>query len=281
MVVIPAGEFEMGTSDDVVTRAKIPQYMLYYERPPHHVSIKPFAIGKYSVTRAEFAASVSETGKDPTGCKVRVPNTYRFFPNNGWRDPGFNQTDRDPVVCVSWDDAQYYVSWLNSKVSGQNPIPAGGDGPYRLVTEAEWEYAARSGTTTAWFWGDDPVQQCDFANGSDLTAEDHFPDFTPPFANCRDGYSETAPVGSFQPNPWGLYDMVGNVEQWIADCWNRGYSQAPADGSAWLSGECSKHVIRGGGWPTIPFALRSADRSVARTGERTSYTGFRVARTVQ
>ncbi|MGB8841607.1 MAG: formylglycine-generating enzyme family protein [Aliidongia sp.] len=290
MIVIPAGEFEMGSSSEEVIRANVPLFMAHSEMPQHHVSIRAFAIGKYAVTKEQFAAAVAETGADPKGCMIRVPQTYRFFPDNSWRDPGFKQTDRDPVVCVSWHDAQRYITWLNSKISSQATV-AGVDGPYRLLTEAEWEYAARAGTTTAWFWGNDSSSQCDFANGGDLTAADHFPDFGPPLGNCRDGYSETAPVGSFRPNHWGLYDMVGNVYQWTADCWSDNYSDARSDGgtltsrtegwfSWWTTPICSKYVVRGAGWPSIPLGLRSAERSRSSVDERNSYSGFRVARSL-
>jgi formylglycine-generating enzyme required for sulfatase activity len=292
MVVIPAGEFEMGVSDDEIKQGNVPWIMARTEQPQHHVSIKSFAIGKYPITKEQFSVEVAETVDDAKGCKTRVPNTYQYFPDKNWRDPGFQQTDRDPVVCVSWYDALHYVSWLNGKVAGRVLTPSATNGPYRLITEAEMEYATRGGTTTAWFWGNDVSHQCEFANGADLTAADHFPDFGPPLGSCRDGYSETSPVGSFKPNPWGLYDMVGNVGQWTADCWNEDhYVGAPEDGTAnlsyyrgWLSvllrADCEKRTVRGASWAGPPASLRSAARTYTNARLRESVSGFRVARAI-
>ena len=154
----------------------------------------------------------------------------------------------------AWDDAQQYVAWF-SEMTGK---------PYRLLTEAEWEYAARAGSTTAYSWGDEigaGNANCD---------------------GCGSGWdnSKTAPVGSFNPNAFGLYDMAGNVWRWVQDCYHGDYTGAPTDGSAWTSGDCSRRVIRGGSWSGIPQVLRSAYRvsyvSVVRTGN----LGFRIGRTL-
>jgi len=163
--------------------------------------------------------------------------------------------DTRPVINVGWDDAQTYVAWL-SKMTGQ---------PYRLLTEAEWEYAARAGTTTAYYWGGEIGKEN--ANCNDCGSE-------------WDNRQKTSPVGSFKPNAFGLYDMAGNVWQWVQDCYHGDYIEAPTDGSAWTSGDCSSRVVRGGSWYTHPHGLRSASRSWNATANRIGYLGFRVGRTL-
>ena len=227
MIFIPVGEFTMGSPAAEQGR---------YNSPQHKVTIaKPFAVSKYDVTFADWDACVS------VGACPKVS------------DAGFGR-DTKPVIYVNWDDAQTYVAWL-SKMTGQ---------PYRLLTEAEWEYAARAGTTTAYYWGDD------IGKGN---------------ANC-DGCGsqwddkQTSPVGSFAANHFGLYDMAGNVWQWLQDCYRRNYDGAPTDGSAWTSGACNSRVIRGGSWDYGPQLLRSADRSSFIAADRHINLGFRVGRTL-
>src|SRR4029077_11259470 len=173
-----------------------------------------------------------------------------------------------PAVCLDWKDAQAYVAWLNERVRRQRPALAGSAGPYRLPSEAEWEYSARAGTTTARWWGD--------AIGVGN-------------ANCngcasRFYYRLLADVDSFAPNPFGLYGMLGNAWQWTDDCWHESYSGAPTDGSAWVENTCPKHVIRGGSWDNVPFFIRSATRSGSSPNggefDYSSLSGFRVARTL-
>jgi formylglycine-generating enzyme required for sulfatase activity len=275
MVVVPAGTFLMGSSEAETARdlhSNIPQdeigtarYAFAEEHPQHAVNIgRSLALGKYHVTREEFAAFVRDTGYATRGgCTLFANHRYEQRADAGWQNPGFIQTDRDPVVCVSRQDAKAYVAWLNEKVRGQRPTIRD-DGPYRLPSEDEWEYAARAGTRTARWWGD--------VVGSGQ-------------ANCdgcgsRWDKKQTAPVGSFQPNPFGLFDMLGNAWEWTEDCWNKNYLGAPADGSAWTSGTCESHVLRGGSWSNVPWVLRSAGRTRSASDKRTNYIGFRVARTL-
>ena len=212
------------------------------ERPQHRVTIEsPFAVGVYEVTFAEW-----------DGC-VRAGGCGGYRPE----DVGWGRGSR-PVMNVSWEDAQEYVRWL-SRETGQR---------YRLLSEAEWEYVARAGTQTARYWGESESGQCRYGNGYDDTAP------------CPDGYEYTAPVGSFQPNPFGLYDVLGNVWEWTEDCWNYDYSGAPPDGSAWGLGDCSPRVLRGGSWSYWPRSLRSAYRLGGSAGDRYDFNGFRVARTI-
>ena len=230
IVVLPAGRFRMGClsgDDDCGDR----------EKPVREVVIASFALSKHEVTFAQWDACVSGGG-----CGGHRPY-----------DGGRGRAAR-PVVNVSWEDTQSYVSWL-SRETGEE---------YRLPTEAEWEYAARAGTTTQYSWGNEIGVNRANCNG-DL---------------CGDRWKYTAPVGSFAANPWGLYDMRGNVWELVQDCWNGSYTGAPVDGSAWLSGDCSVRVVRGGSWNNSPGDLRAAVRGWDATGVRDGDSGFRVARTL-
>ena len=208
MVSMPGGTFRMGDlnggGEDV-------------ERPVHSVTVSDFKLGKHEVTFAQWDACVADGG------------CGRYTPE----DEGWGRGNR-PVIKVSWDDIQLFIDWLNAKTGGN----------FRLPTEAEWEYAARAGSTTKYSWGN--------SIGSNR-------------ANCRndecgDRWKYTAPVGSFSANAWGLHDLHGNVYEWVQDCWNDSYVGAPTDGSAWTSGDCGRRVIRGGAWSTDPRYLRSANR---------------------
>ena len=235
-VVIPAGKFIMGspTSD----RGRVNS-----ESPQHEVSIKSFAIGKYDVTFDEWDACVAAGG-----CNGHIPS-----------DRGWGRGNR-PVIYVSWDDAQNYVKWLTS-VTGQK---------WRLPTEAEWEYAARAGTTTAYYWGDSGNH--DYANyGADECCQG--------IAQGKDKWINTSPVGSFEPNKFGLYDMVGNVYQWMQDCSSDNYEGAPTDGSAWLKGaDCEARELRGGSWYFFADNVRSAMRFYLPSAFRFNFIGIRVVR---
>jgi formylglycine-generating enzyme required for sulfatase activity len=153
------------------------------------------------------------------------------------------------VIKVSWEDAKVYVEWLAGE-TGQ---------PYRLLSEAEWEYACRAGTTTRYWWGDE---------------------ITPENANYGENLGRTTEVGTYRANPWGLYDMHGNVWEWVEDCSNDSYEGAPEDGSAWTRGDCTRRVLRGGSWSNKIRDLRSANRFAVRLGEWVNDFGFRVARTL-
>jgi formylglycine-generating enzyme required for sulfatase activity len=230
------------------------------EAPQHQVPVRSFALGKYDVTRAEYVAFVRETGHPPgDGCGK---DSFKWNKQSdlNWQNPGFTQTDRDPVVCVSWNDARAYISWLNTKLreSKSNNV----EGPYRLPTEAEWEYAARAGTATRFWWGDD-----------DSAAVAHAW-----FKNNSDGHSH--PVGSKPTNPFGLYDMVGNVWQWTEDCYAETYANAPTDGNAAESPTGCMRVDRGSCWLYPAWLLRSATRERNPADFRDVIMGFRVARTL-
>ncbi|MBF0530680.1 MAG: formylglycine-generating enzyme family protein, partial [Deltaproteobacteria bacterium] len=183
-----------------------------------------------------------------------------------WDNPGFSQTDSHPVTCVSWNDAREFITWLN-RVEPQ--------GRYRLPTEAEWEYAARGGTATSRHWGDEPDQAYLYGNVADQAAKRTFPQIHG--HECDDGYVFTAPVGSFAPNQFGLYDMIGNVWEWCQD-YHAEFSSSPvADPMGPSSG--SYRVFRGGSWTSMPSDARSAARVGSEPDNRNNYLGFRLART--
>ena len=278
MVVIPAGEFSMGSPAAEAGRGQD-------EGPQRRVQIaQAIALGRSEVTVAEFRRFVEEAGyrteaeRDTRaqGCSGFIyddPAAQNSAPQpfTSWRSPGLAQAQADshPVLCVSWNDARAYAQWLSKKTGKR----------YRLPTEAEWEYAARAGSTTARYWGDDPAQACRFANVADQSrfqtwgfGQKH---------ECTDGHYFTAPAGGYAPNRFGLYDMIGNVWEWTEDCWNASYAGAPADGSAWLSGDCAQRVLRGGSWSTVPRYARSATRYKNPADFRDNLTGFRLARTLE
>jgi formylglycine-generating enzyme required for sulfatase activity len=198
------------------------------------------AVAKYEVTYADWEACVGGGG-----CNGYQPNDY-----------GMQDAEKVPVLDIDWDDAEAYVAWL-SLVTGKT---------YRLLFEAEYEYAARAGTTTEYPWGDDIGKNNTSCTG--CTERDN---------------KRPAPVGSFPPNRFGLYDTVGNVYEWTEDCWHANYTNAPTDGSAWLTesdGDCKYRIVRGGSWDGTPGYLRSASRSWSTTYGRSNNLGFRVARTL-
>jgi formylglycine-generating enzyme required for sulfatase activity len=264
MVVVPAGSFTMGSPAGAKDRSET-------EGPQHTLTIgRPFAVGKFHVTRDQFAAFLNETGyAASTTCWKWAAGRH-----GSWRDPGFAQEGSHPAVCMSWDDAKAYVGWIAKKTGKQ----------YRLLTESEFEYAARGqmqpGTYPRFWFGNDETDLCRNANGVDRKARDSITGASSwTTAPCNDGYAYTSPVGHYQPNAFGLYDMAGNAYQWMEDCWNSSYSSAPADGSARTTGGCSSgRVVRGGAWSSFPTKLRAAARlSVAVE----SYdVGFRVAKTL-
>ena len=263
MVVLPAGSYRMGSPSYEQGRRDD-------EGPVRKVTIAaPFGLGKYEVTVAEFGRFVDETGYSAgNSCRSYEGGKWENRAGRGWRNPGFGQSGRHPVACVSWDDAQAYVAWLSRKTGEE----------YRLPSESEWEYAGRAGTATARYWGEGESGQCRHANGADASGKERYSGWSA--ASCRDGHVHTAPAGSFAANAWGLHDMLGNVWEWTEDCWNGSYAGAPSDGSAWEYGDCDRRVLRGGAWDYDPSGLRAASRSRDSAGIRNNIDGFRVARTL-
>jgi formylglycine-generating enzyme required for sulfatase activity len=222
MVVVPPGEFDMGSTESPL------------EAPQHHVVIaQPFAVGRREVTFAAWDLCVGAGA-----CK--------YTPS----DHGWGRGDR-PVIDVSWDDTKDFIGWLSQKAGHA----------YRLPSEAEWEYVARSGTATPYWWGrtiGTGRAKCQGCGG--------------------DPAEQTVPTGSFRPNPFGLYDTAGNAAEWVQDCWNASYRGAPLDGSAWNGGDCTLHVLRGGAFASKASAVRSASRFRYDEDIRYYANGFRVAR---
>ena len=256
MVVVPAGDYMMGSPSSKEDRDDD-------ESPRHRVTIsKPFAVGKYEVTRGEFKEFVSDTGHSTSGgCWIHDGSKWKHSDTRSWRAPGFVQGEDDPVVCVNWEDAQAFVGWL-SRETGQD---------YRLLTESEWEYSARAGTKGP------------FHFGSTISTDQANYDGNYTYGNGRKGVyrQRTVPVGIFPSNSFGLHDVHGNVWEWVEDCWHASYAGAPKDGRAWTTGvDCTKRVLRGGSWSSRPWFLRAAIRGGGGTGSRDVRLGFRVARTL-
>ena len=239
------------------------------ESPVRDVRVETFALGRHEVTREEFGAFVAATGYADNGCAVIDDDaSLEWRDGASWRNPGFPQGDRQPVVCVSWDGAQAYVRWLSVR-TGQ---------PYRLPSEAEWEYGARAGTETRRYWESVFGGACRHANGSDRTLLRRWGGWPLPFVNCIDGAAHTADAASYEPNAFGLHDMLGNVWEWTEDCLHDSYRDAPRDSSAWTQGgDCGRRVLRGGSWETPLVGIRAANR-YWHDNRASNTTGFRVAR---
>ena len=268
MAVLPQGSFTMGSPEGEVGHSSV-------EGPQHTVTIgKPFAVGKFQVTVDQFAAFAEATHYD-AGSKCRTledSGKYEERSDRSWRNPGFANDGSHPAVCINWSDAKAYVDWL-AKTTGK---------PYRLLTEAEWEYAARGrtepGSYPPFYFGYNENDMCRFANTADETARAQIPGINWVVVPCSDGYAYTSPVGSFAANPFGLYDMHGNAWQWTEDCYHSSYKGAPADGSAWLNGDCRFRVLRGGSWYYAASSTRAASRLNLIYNYRYHSGGFRVAR---
>ena len=263
MVSIPGGTFSMGDlsgegDDD--------------EKPVHSVTVSAFKLGKYEVTVGQFRRFVEATeyhtdaernanGND--GCYTYTGDGWKWTWGRSWRNPGYSMEDDQPVTCVSWNDVQAFIAWLAVQ-TGES---------YRLPSEAEWEYAARAGSTTKYHFGNAGSRLCRYANHGDTST-----DYSDRNRSCSDGIGErTAAVGRYEPNSYGLYDMHGNVWELVQDCFNGNYAEAPNDGRAWTRGDCSVRVIRGGSWGTSPDGLRSANRGRSRLTDRNTTRGFRLA----
>jgi formylglycine-generating enzyme required for sulfatase activity len=238
MVVVPAGSFVMGAGDANARPIELPRHSVNFS--------KPFAVGKFHVTRDQFMAFVGETGYDVGPCFSEL-------------DLDASKSGNHPVVCVNFADANAYVAWLSTK-TGQ---------AYRLLTESEFEYAARAGTVTEWFWGDKMTDAKAYAHCFDCSG------------NMSNIVKATAPAGSLKSNMFGLYDMAGNAYQLVQDCYQADYNGAPADGSARGGAACPIRVIRGGSWQKTAHWARSAGRFLHASNQRTNEVGFRVARTLR
>jgi len=271
--LIPAGRFTLGSP---TAREEV---------DPHSgetgavavVMEKAYALGRYEVTREEYQAFVSVTNRVSIGdCKVATPQGFVKKSEATWETPGFDapQNATDPVVCVSWDDAHAYTEWLSQTTHHR----------YRLPSETEWEYAARSGTSGARFFSDDDSDErslaskaCEFANVYDFTAHQAW-HWGIPHARCTDSAVGVTSVGRYKPNGFDLYDMLGNAREWLEDCYTPSYVGRPLTGQPWEWGGCPQRGVRGGSFASRPSEARSAFRGHELQGFRQNDLGFRVVR---
>lgn len=266
MVVIPSGEFIMGGSSE-------------YEKPKHKVFIRSFKMSKYETTVKEFRQFVKATNhKTKENCWVwqEVTSEHSWGINmhkGGWETAKYAPSDDHPVMCVTWEDANSYAKWLSEKTNKA----------YRLPSEAEWEYAARAGTTTNYYFGNEASKLCEYGNVLDQSGSHALKRDYKVYREgvaCNDDAEYTSAVGKYKPNAYGLYDMIGNVGEYVLDCEHTNYKGAPADGSAWVDG-CNKErpmiIRRGGAYGADATAVRSANRAHAgRTNPSSLGEGFRL-----
>ena len=273
LVVIPAGTLSINCESDVVDCSGDQQ-------STRDVVVGAFALAKYEVTRAQFAAFVSATGHAARGCTVYVWTDPRFAEprwewktrrETSWSDPGFAQGDNEPVVCVRAQDAQAYVEWLSAE-TGED---------YRLPSGLEWIHAARAGTTEH-YWRGEGSESCAYGNGADRTARAAFENQKNAwrFSDCADGAARTTTVGSFAPNDFGLHDMAGNVMEWTEDCWTVSYSGEPAGVARARSHYCDHPALRGGSWASFRGGFSRPLRMRNAAENRYDIYGFRVARSL-
>ena len=260
MKVVPAGHFSQGSAADDPDAQP-------FEMPRHPVTVpQPLGFGEYEVTRAQYSAFVEETRRQTTGGCSTYDGEWAQRADLDWSRVGFQQSASHPVACVSWDDANAYIAWLSQK-SGHR---------YRLPSASEWEYAARGGGEASRPWRAETKEACASANIADESASQRFPGWN--VHPCSDGYVFTAPVGAFAANGFGLNDMLGNVFEWVEDCWHDSYQGAPTNGAAWVGSGCREHELRGGSWFTTPAFVRAPYRNRFEPGYRSSSVGFRVVR---
>ena len=253
-VRVPAGRFLMGSPASEPGRFDT-------EGPQHPVSIKAFALAKYPVTTGQFLAFLRATGYQPKPCNPVLGTVWHLEGKGLAFAPDYTDPKDWPAVCLSQSDAHAYIAWLNAMAHRARPGLSGD--PYRLPSEAEWEYAARGGTTTARWWGDAIGTGNANCNGCGSAWDDKL----------------LAPVDALKPNAFGLAGMLGNEWEWTEDCWHPSYKDAPADGRAWTAPGCGSFVLRGGAWNNLPVFVRSAARTASGGGgDYSSLAGFRVAR---
>jgi formylglycine-generating enzyme required for sulfatase activity len=268
LVPIPPGEFWMGSSKADVDSGIAADN----ESPQRKVIIKQrLAVGRFEVTRDQFEAFVRASGhKVADKCWTLEGNEPKERDKRSFRDPGFAQLGTHPVVCVSWEDAKAYVAWLSSTIGKL----------YRLLSEAQWEYVARAGTTGRYSFADGEADLCGYGNGADQTARSAGLPSAWDYIHCNDGYVHTAPVGSFKANAFGIFDLMGNAWEWVEDCYADNLAAIPTDGQAWSSSQCQVHAVRGGSWSATARMLRVTVRGKAPASSRYDDVGFRVVRTL-
>ena len=273
MVVLPRGRFRMGSPSGETGRYS-------NEGPVRTVTIgKRIAMGRYEVTVGEFRRFVKSSGYrteaerntgGKQGCYTlenQGRNKWDWTPGRFWSNLEYRAKEDQPVVCVSWHDARRYIEWLNEETGGG----------YRLPSESEWEYAVRAGSGSRYHFGDDESELCRYGNVADTTRLPNGNVWTNK-VNCSDGAVYPVAVGSYRPNAFDLYDMHGNVREWVEDCYHEDYESAPTDGRAWTTNcdSSGRAVLRGGAWNSYPQYLRSASRDWSGRANRDIYIGFRL-----
>ena len=262
MLVLPTGRFEQGSASAVDEASR-------FASPRHAVLIgRALAMSSNEVTVGEFREFIAGTRRQTGGCTT-YDGRWEYRENAGWQAPGFAQSDMHPVACVSWDDAAAYAAWLSAKTGHV----------YRLPSSAEWEYAARAGSDAELPWGETAAAACAEANVADYSAGQRFPGWN--VFPCTDSFVNTAPVGSFKANAFGLHDLLGNVFEWVQDCWHGDYTAATMDGAARVEAGCSERELRGGSWFSAPRFVNATYRNRFEHGYRSSSTGFRVVREME
>ncbi len=276
MVIVPAGSAILGAS-------AVDPFRNTDELPARTFVVpQPFAVSRYEITRDEYDTFVRATNRPVHGDCLTDRNhrgDWAIDADTTFRDPGFAQTGAHPVACVSWDEAQAFIAWLNAQTGGG----------YRLLTEVEWEYVARGGSSqhTVYPWGDEQADGCPFANGFDQTTMTTYEGmdtsgykvFDP--LSCADGWLNTAPVGSLAPNEFGLYDIIGNVAEWVADCYHATRDVLAEASTPIVTDGCSRRIVKGGSWGTLAHNLRIAERVPYSPTHRDDSVGLRVAKTLR
>ena len=277
LVAVPAGSALLGSTAQERGAAGIVPLFGDREKPQYRVTfVSGFLIGRTEVTRGQYRDFVLATGH-PTAptCGIHDAPSDSWGPQPGynWTRPGFAQNDNHPAVCISYDDARAYTAWLSRKTGKA----------YRLPSDAEWEYASRGGTQTAWYWGNAPEAGCARANllSAGTIAVLGSPKSTSDRLVCANPRSFTVPVASYSPNQFGLFDMAGNAFEWVADCNNPDNSDAHPDGTARTTGDCDKHYLKGGAFHTPFWLTRSAVRGAPIPADLHMFAvGFRIARSI-
>ncbi len=276
MVVIPAGTAVLGAgADDKFRNAD--------ELPERTFTVRaPFLVSRYEITLEQYEAFVRATNRPVGGdCLTdrRKRGDWQYDAATTFRDPGFKQGSDHPVACVNWDEAQAYVAWLNTQSSGG----------YRLLTEVEWEYVARGGAKQnfAYPWGNDPARGCSAANAFDRTAlqtykridTSGYKVYDP--MDCSDGWLNTSPVGSLKPNAFGVHDIIGNVAEWVEDCYSATRATLSESGAPPVQATCAKRLVKGGSWGSLAHNVRIAERLPYAGTHRDDSIGIRVAKTLR
>lgn len=271
MVVVPAGSFLMGSSKSEYGETG-------NEKPQHAVTLaRNLAVGKFEVTVGQFVTFLNDSVQQKRFSETWVATTsedtnasvVRTVDGSGARFSAQTGQEEYPITFVSWSGAVKYADWLSRRANTR----------YRLLSEAEWEYAARAGSQATFYFGDDALKLCEHGNVADLTAQKE--NRWSPVINCDDGFAKLAPIGKFRPNAFGLHDMIGNAAEWVEDCWHPTYAGVPTNGAAWISqSDCNSRVVRGGAYNNLAVGLRSATRYANPADTRIELIGFRVARPI-